>query len=132
MRLTDEQLDSMLSSQRWIEPSADFTHNVMQRISVERAMQAAPAIETRRARWTERLLTATPIAATFGVLGYHSRTLGTFALEYLRDIGMWLNATTGLSLFGSYPVLILGVVAPLMAGAVASCALSGRCKLTSA
>ncbi len=133
MNLTDEKLESLLTTQRWIEPSAEFTANVMHHVALERARQSAPRrAETRRAAWTDRLLTATPIAATIGVLGYHSRTLGTLALEYLRDAGMWLNATTGVSLFATYPLAILGLVAPLMAGAVASCALSGRCRLTSA
>lgn len=133
MNLTDEQLDSLLATQPWIEPSRHFTANVMHRVAIEQARQAAPRrVETRRAAWTNRLLTATPIVATVGVLGYHSRTLGMLALEGLKDAGLWLNATTGVSLFATYPIAILGLVAPLMAGAVASCALSERCRLTSA
>ncbi len=132
MNLTDEKLESLLTTQRWIEPSPDFTANVMHHVAMERARQTSPRVETRRAAWTDRLLTATPIAAVVGVLGYHSRTLGTLALEYLKDAGLWLNATTGWSVFATNPMVILGLVAPLMAGAVASCALSGRCRLTSA
>ena len=138
MKLTDEQLESMLRAQAWIEPGADFTQNVMQRVALERALQSerampsGPALRVaRRARWTERMLTATPIAAVVGVMGYHGRTIGAVGMAYLKDIGMWLEGTTGVAAFANYPVLILGVVAPILAGAVASCALSGRCRLTS-
>jgi len=122
------QIDSLLTTQVRIEPGPEFTNLVMHRVT----MLSSPCVETRRARWTDRVLTATPFAAAVGVLGYHARTLGGLALEYLKDAGMWLNATTGWSVFATYPVVILGLIAPLMAGAVASCALSGRCKLTSA
>jgi hypothetical protein len=132
MNLSEEQLESLLTTQNWIEPSANFTQLVMHRVSLEPVLQAAPAVESRRAKWADRVLTATPFAAVAGVLGYHSRTLGTLAINYLNDAGVWLNTTTGWAIFGSYPVMIFGIVAPLMAGAVASCALSGRCRLTSA
>jgi hypothetical protein len=132
MDITDEKIEEMLRSQKWIEPGADFTVKVMNRVAEERVMQQIPVPATRRTRWYERALMPIPAVVTLVLLIQHAQFVGNFALDRMRDVGIWLGSTTGFPLFAAYPILILGILAPIFAGAVASCAMSSHCRITRA
>ena len=130
MNITDEKIEEMLRGQRWIEPGANFTVKVMNRVAEERVMQSVPRPAARRTRWYERALMPIPAIVILILAIQHARFIGDFAMDRLRDAGFWLGSMTGFPLFAAYPILILGIVAPIFAGAVASCAMSSHCRIT--
>lgn len=134
MKITDERLEELLRGQKWIEPSADFTLNVMNRVAMERAMQAERVMQPVRKsavrKWYERGLMLIPLVLVFGLAAQHAPFVGAFAMDRLREVAFWLGSTTGFPLFAAYPILIVGILAPIFAGAVASCAMSSHCRIT--
>jgi hypothetical protein len=130
MDVTDEKIEEMLRSQKWVEPGADFTVNVMNRVAEERVMQRVAIPAAKRTRWYERALMPIPAIGLLILTLQHARFIGDFAMDRLRDATIWLGFNTGFPLFAAYPILILGIVAPILAGAVASCAMSSHCRIT--
>ena len=122
-----QQLDTMLRAQPWINPSPHFTQRVLSRIPAARpATRRAP----ERAPWLERALLGFAAVIFLGILTPHVRLVGEALMSVLRDIGFWLGTNTGMAVFAVYPILLLVIFPPIVAGAVASCALSGRCRMT--
>ncbi len=132
MNITEEKIEELLGHQAWIEPGPEFTMRVMDRVSVERAKQHAPVMETRRAHWQDRALMALPVVVILVLLTPYMHYVGDFAMDRLREAAFWLGSTTKFPLFAAYPILLLAIVAPIFAGAVSACAISGRCRITRA
>ncbi len=130
MKITDEKIEELLRGQVWMEPGSEFTLRVLDRVTEESVKQRAPVMETRRARWQDRALMAVPAVVIFLLLTPYLHFVGDFAMDRLREVAFWLGSTTKFPLFAAYPILLLAIVAPIFAGAVSACALSGRCRIS--
>jgi len=120
-----EQLEESLRDHRWLVPSPDFTVNVLSHI------EAAP--ESASPGWLvmwERAKMVLSAAALLVTLILYGKTLFLWSNDILSGAGNWLEILTGYSLFALHPVIILGLLAPLLAGGYATCVLTGRCKLS--
>ncbi len=121
-----ERLESGLRDQPWLEASPYFTRDVLMRI------RRAPA--SGEARWLvtwERAKVMLSAAALLVMLAFYGNALFVWSGNLLSQAGGYLHTVTGYSLFAVHPVIVLGLIAPLLAGGYATCVLSGRCKLTS-
>jgi hypothetical protein len=70
-------------------------------------------------------------AALVAMIVFYGKALMLWSSELLSGAGSWLGSLTGYSLFALHPVIVLGLIAPILAGGYATCVLTGRCKLSS-
>ena len=120
------QLDRSLRGQEWIQPSADFTRLVMMKVEAP-LIPNAPVIGSR---W-ERVKVAVSVAALLVMLAFYGKSMAGLCGSMLSDTGNLVGTFTGLSLFAMHPIVLLGLLAPVLAGGYATCVLTGRCRLSS-
>ncbi|HEY3294711.1 MAG TPA: hypothetical protein VGL38_04700 [bacterium] len=121
-----QRLDSALRGQPWLVPSPHFTRDILLRI------EPAPsvAVSAWPVAWERAKLVLSAAALVIMVL-FYGRTILLWSNDLLSGAGTWVQSLTGFSLFALHPVLILGLIAPLLAGGLATCVLTGRCRLSS-
>ncbi len=94
-------------------------------------IEEAPFAETVRIPVWERIRTVLSLAALLPLLILYGRSALQWTMMQLQTTGNWLDSLTGYTLFGLHPIIVLALFAPLLAGGLATCVLSGRCRLSS-
>jgi anti-sigma factor RsiW len=119
-----DRLAEIVRDELWITPSPAFTLRVVE--AVESSMDSPLPAKVRR--W-EKAKGYLSVAAMLLVLVLHGGLLAGWFIRLLAQSGAWLGGVTGIPLFALHPVIILGLIAPVLAGGYATCVLTGRCRL---
>jgi hypothetical protein len=119
-----ERLESLLRGQSWLEPSPNFTPQLLSKISV-----ATVPRKTFWLRYWEPVATWVPAAAVILMLVLHGSSLASWTFNLLSLAGIRLDGWTGLTVFALHPAILIGLMAPVLAGGLATCVLTGRCRL---
>lgn len=123
---TSMMLESALQQQTWIRPKPDFV-----RLVVKQAIrELPPQISAWDQNW-DRIRTGLSILTLGLILVIARNPITDWSLALLGDAGIWLGSLTGITFFALHPLSVLVVVAPAVAGGLAGCVFSGRCKFTS-
>jgi negative regulator of sigma E activity len=121
-----QALEGVLHEQAWIRPGPGFTSHVLALAACHRRK-----VQPFWVRAWEPAKVAVS-AATLGVmLVLQGQSLTGWVSRLLENAGQWVDGATGITLFAVHPVVLLGLVAPLLAGGYATCVLAGRCRLSS-
>jgi anti-sigma factor RsiW len=123
-----ERLDASLRAQEWIAPSPEFTRKVLLRVELEAGPQMPAPMS---AGWWEIARVVMSVGALLLILILNGAKMLMWASDGLADAGAWVGSMTGMSLPVLHPVIVLGLIAPLLAGGYATCVLTGRCRLSS-
>jgi hypothetical protein len=119
-------LEAALKKQPWLSPSPKFVRTVLKHALAD----VPPAVTGWQQAW--EWLTAGLSWATLALILVLARQpLANWGMTALGDTGAWVGSLTGLTIFALHPLLVLGLVAPIVAGGVAGCALSGRFRWSS-
>lgn len=119
-------LETELRNQPWIEPSPRFSRNVVKKALAE----VPPRVNYWDHAW-ERVRVGLSLSALAMILIIARHPIADWSMQVLGDAGVWLGSVTGLTIFALHPIIILGIIAPVVAGGLAGCILSGRCRFTS-
>ena len=119
-------LEAGLRQQPWLEPSPKFARNVVKRAMAE----MPPQVNAWEQSW-ERVRIGLSLCTFALVLIFARHPISDWSMQVLGDAGYWLGNITGLTVFALHPMIVLGIVAPVVAGGLAGCFLSGRCRFTS-
>jgi hypothetical protein len=116
-------VEAVLRQQPWLSPSPKFAHATLKRAAAE----LPPAVTAWQQTWEGiRAGLSVGTLALILILAHHPLT--DWGMSALGGAGTWLGSLTGLTIFALHPVAVLGLLAPVVAGGVAGCVLSGRCR----
>jgi len=119
-------MEAALRQQPWLSPSRNFAHAVVKHAAAE----LPPAVTTWDQAW-ERIRAGLSVCALALILIFARHPLADWGMAALGGAGTWVGNLTGLTIFALHPMAVLALVAPVVAGGVAGCVLSGRCRLSS-
>jgi anti-sigma factor RsiW len=124
--IISENMEQTLRTQLWLETPPEFTHKLMAQIGAMPVTAESESVSV----W-EHVKMALSAAALVAMIVFYGKALMLWSSELLSGAGSWLGSLTGYSLFALHPVIVLGLIAPILAGGYATCVLTGRCKLSS-
>lgn len=116
-------LEAALRQQPQLSPSPRFARAVLKRAVAE----LPPAVTPWQQTW-ERLRAGLSLGTVTLILVLARHPIADWGKTALGDAGAWVGSLTGLTIFALHPVAVLGLVAPVVAGGLAGCILSGRCR----
>jgi hypothetical protein len=120
------ELDMALATQEWIEPSAGFTWMVLGHAGLVH-LKRTPVWVTA---W-ERAKTWVSVSTLFLTLAVFRDSLINLIMQFLRICGTWLDGLAGTTMFAVHPLVVVGILSPIVVGGFATCVLTGRCKVSS-
>jgi hypothetical protein len=126
----EQDLEREFRSQPWLEPSSGFTWIVLGRAGLVH-LKRTPVWVTAWERTKSWISFAAGLLILVLTLVSYGRTLWAELGIILEQLGMRVDAMTGITLFALHPLVLLVLIAPLMAGGLATCVLVGRTRLTS-
>ncbi|RPH96380.1 hypothetical protein EHM69_01565 [candidate division KSB1 bacterium] len=115
-------IDASLTQQTWLEPSPDFTKSVISRVQEYQCVESVPLwvrIWDRSRVWIS-------VATLLIVMAFSWDVVSGWGLRVLSDAGVWLRDVTGFAIFTVHPIIILGLIIPLIAGGVTTYVLTSR------
>jgi anti-sigma factor RsiW len=125
------QLEGLLAGQAWLAVSDDFTRTVMARSGLSLSIESELAPISRRdlvIDWIQGLAPAV-VLVSFAIM--FGKTLFLQSMGLLQKCAAALDMATGSQVFGSHPLIIVGVVAPLIGIAIITATVTGRLRLAS-
>jgi hypothetical protein len=120
------ELDMAFKTQEWIDPSPGFTWMVLGHAGLVHLKQQPVWVTA----W-ERAKTWVSVSTLFLTLAVFRDTVIVLTVQFLRFLGTWLDGLAGTSLFALHPVIVLGILSPIIVGGFATCVVTGRCKVAS-
>jgi hypothetical protein len=116
-------LEAALRQQPQLSPSPKFARTVLKRAAAE----LPPAVTPWQQTW-ERLRAGLSLGTVVLILVLARHPIADWGMATLGNAVAWVGSLTGLTIFALHPIAVLGLVAPVVAGGLAGCILSGRCR----
>jgi hypothetical protein len=116
-------LEGLLKTQEWVEPSAGFTWIVLGRAGLVH-LKRAPLFGTV---W-DRVKAGVSLANLVVLLSVFWNSIASIGMKLIEHIGLWLDGALGLRVFATHPMVMIGVFAPIVVGGITTCLVTGRCR----